>query len=266
MTPIVELLRSLYRHQTLIVALTVRELQSRYVGTLGGILWTFAHPLAVIAVFYFVFAIGFRSQGPDRTPFLLWFVCGLVPWLFFNETLLSATDSITRHTHLIKKTVFPSEILPVINITAGLIPHSIFLLIVNGLLAWYQVPFTAERVLVVYFLFCTCVLLVGLGWLLSAIQVFYRDVSHGLSIVLNLLFWTTPIVWSSDMIPEEYRGLLFFNPIYYIIEGYRGLLIYNETIWPSAQHTVYFGGAVTVTFAVGAYVFTRLKPEFADVM
>lgn len=266
MTSIVQLLRNLYRHQTLIVALAVRELQSRYVGTLGGILWTFAHPLAVITVFYFVFAVGFRSQGAAGAPFLLWFVCGLVPWFFFNETLVTATDSITRHAHLIKKTVFPSEILPLVNITAGLVPHLIFVLIVTGLLVWYHVPFAADRLLVLYFLLCTCVLLVGLSWLLSAIQVFYRDVSHALSILLNLWFWSTPIVWSPDMIPEGYRGLLFFNPMYYIIEGYRGLLIYNETVWPSAQQTVYFGGAVTVTFAAGAYVFSRLKPEFPDVM
>jgi lipopolysaccharide transport system permease protein/teichoic acid transport system permease protein len=263
---IMRLLSSVYRHQTMILALAVRELQSRYVGTLGGIFWTFAHPLAVITIFYFVFAVGFKSQGPEGTPFMLWFVCGLVPWLFFNETLLAATDSITRHAHLIKKTVFPSEILPVVNITAGLVPHTIFLLIVAGLLAWFQVPFTAGRLLVVYFLLCTCLLLVGLSWLLSAIQVFYRDVSHALSIVLNLLFWTTPIVWSPEMIPEGYRGLLFCNPMYYIVEGYRGLLVFNETGWPSAGHTAYFWCVVTVVFMAGAYVFGRLKPEFADVM
>jgi ABC-type polysaccharide/polyol phosphate export permease len=250
----------------MIFALASRDLQSRYVGTLGGILWTFAHPLAVITIFYFVFAIGFRSQGPNGTPFLLWFVCGLVPWFFFNETLLAATDSITRHAHLIKKTVFPSEVLPMVNVIAGLVPHAVFMLIVMGLLAWFNVPFSAERLLVVYFLLCMCLLLVGLSWLLSAIQVFYRDVSHALAIVLNLCFWSTPIVWSSDMIPAEYRGLLFFNPINYIIEGYRGLLVFNEAVWPSAGHTAYFWCVVTVAFLVGAYVFGRLKPEFADVM
>ncbi len=263
---VVRLLSSVYRYQAMIYALAWRDLQSRYAGTLGGILWTFAHPLAVITIFYFVFAVGFRSQGPDGVPFLLWFVCGLVPWFFFNETLLAATDSITRHAHLIKKTVFPSEILPMVNITAGLVPHSIFLLIVAGLLAWFQVPFSAGRLLVVYFLLCTCVLLIGLGWLLSAIQVFYRDVSHALAIVLNLLFWTTPIVWSPDMIPESYRDLLFCNPMYYVIEGYRGLLVFHETVWPSAAHTAYFWCVVTATFLAGAYVFSRLKPEFADVM
>lgn len=263
---IFRLLNNVYRNQKMILALAGRELQSRYVGTLGGILWTFAHPLAIITIFYFVFAVGFRSQGPAKAPFLLWFVCGLVPWFFFNETLLAATESITRHAHLIKKTVFPSEILPMVNIAAGLVPHFVFLFIVAGLLVWYQVPFEASRLLIVYYIFSTCVLLVGLSWLLSSMQVFYRDVSHALSIILNLCFWTTPIVWSPDMIAEEYRGLLFFNPAYYIIEGYRGLLVFNEIMWPSAGHTAYFWFVVTAMFLAGAYVFGRLKPEFADVM
>jgi lipopolysaccharide transport system permease protein/teichoic acid transport system permease protein len=222
--------------------------------------------LAIITIFYFVFAVGFRSQGPAKAPFLLWFVCGLVPWVFFNETLLAATESITRHAHLIKKTVFPSEILPMVNITAGLVPHLVFLLIVTGLLAWYQVPFAASRLLIVYYILCICALLVGLSWLLSSIQVFYRDVSHAVSILLNLWFWSTPIVWSSDMISVEYRGLLFYNPIYYITEGYRGLLVFGEIVWPSAAHTAYFWFIVTAMFLAGAYVFGRLKPEFADVM
>ncbi len=263
---ILRLFLSIYRHHALIRALALRELQSRYAGTLGGILWTFAHPLAVISIFYFVFAVGFKSQGPDRTPFILWFVCGMVPWFFFNETVLAATDSITRHAHLIKKTVFPSEILPLVHLTSGLVPHAIFSCILVGMLAFFNVPFLADRFLVVYFLICACVLVLGIGWMLSALQVFYRDISHALSIILNLWFWATPIVWSPDNMPQEYRGLLLYNPVYYIVEGYRGLLIFNTTVWPSAGHTAYFWSITALTFVAGAYVFGRLKPEFVDVM
>jgi lipopolysaccharide transport system permease protein/teichoic acid transport system permease protein len=261
-----KLFHSVYQHRAMILALAGRELESRYVGTLGGILWTFAHPLAIVTIFYFVFAVGFKSQGPGETSFVLWFVCGFVPWSFFNETLLAATDSITRHAHLIKKTVFPSEILPIVQIVAGLVPHFVFLVFVGGLLVWFQIQLAASRLMVVYFLFCTCILLVGLSWLFSAIQVFYRDVSHALSIALNLCFWVTPIVWSPEKIPEGYRGLVFFNPMSYIVEGYRGLLILNELVWPSLGQTVYFWCVVTATFLAGAYMFGRLKPEFADVM
>jgi lipopolysaccharide transport system permease protein/teichoic acid transport system permease protein len=260
------LLGNLCRQGPMIYALAVRELRGRYVGTVGGFVWTIAHPLSVIAIFYIVFAVGFKSQGPRGTSFVLWFICGLAPWFFFSETLSAATNSIITHAYLIKKTIFPPEILPIVQIVAGLVPHFVFLVFVGGLLVWFQIPLATNRLLVVYFLLCTCILLVGLSWLLSAIQVFYRDVSHALSVVLNLCFWATPIVWSPDMLPEEYRSLIFLNPMSYVVEGYRGLLLFNDTVWPSLGQTTYFWCVVMATFLTGAYVFGRLKPEFADVM
>ncbi len=258
--------QALVHHWQMIGAMALRDFQSRFAGTLGGVLWTFAHPLAIIAIFYFVFAVGFRAQGPNGTPFILWFVCGIVPWFFFNETLMAMTDSVTRHAYLVKKTIFPSEVLPWVHLTSGMLPHLIFMFIVFCLMAYLGVPYVIDRFLFVYFLFCACILLLGLGWMLSALQVFYRDISHALSITLNLLFWTTPIVWPSETISLEYRDLLLFNPMYYIIEGYRGLLVFDTVTWPSLWHTTYFWTVATFTFVIGAYVFGRLKPEFADVM
>ncbi len=263
---IVEMLQIAFRHQSMILALAMRDFQSRFAGTLGGVLWTFAHPLAIIAIFYFVFAVGFRAQGPQGTPFILWFVCGIVPWFFFNETLLAITDSVTRHAYLVKKTIFPSEVLPWVHLTSGIIPHMIFMLIVGCLMSYLAVPFLIDRLLFVYFFLCTCTLLLGLGWMLAALRVFYHDISHALSIVLNLLFWTTPIVWPVETIPVEYREFLLLNPVFYIVEGYRGLLVFDTVAWPNLWHTTYFWTVAGFTFVTGAYVFNRLKPEFADVM
>lgn len=261
-----QLFRNIVTHRAMIFALALRDLQSRYAGTLGGALWAFMHPLAVVIIFYFVFAIGFRAQGPSNAPFILWFVCGLVPWFYFAETMNAVTGSISGNAHLVKKTVFPTEILPLVHLTSGLFPHAVFLLILAGMLAFFEVPFLGMRLLVVYFLLCNCALLIGLGWMLSALQVFYRDISQGLTIVLNLWFWITPIVWSPDIMPEKYRGLIFYNPVNYIVEGYRGLLIFDTVVWPSAGATVYFWSVTALAFLVGNYVFRRLKPEFADVM
>lgn len=266
MLTLAQLFRNIVSHRAMIFALALRDLQSRYAGTLGGALWAFLHPLAVVIIFYFVFAIGFRAQGPSNTPFILWFVCGLVPWFFFAEALTTITNSITSNAHLVKKTVFPTEILPLVHLTSGLVPHVIFLFILTGMLAFFNVPFLVDRLLVVYFFICSCALLIGLGWMLSALQVFYRDISHGLTIILNLWFWVTPIVWSPDIMPPEYRGLMFYNPVHYIIEGYRGLLIYDSVVWPNAGATTYFWSITALVFFVGNYAFRRLKPEFADVM
>ena len=262
----IQFFRNIVHHHAMIRALALRDLQSRYAGTLGGTLLAFTHPLAVVAIFYFVFAFGFKAQGPSNTPFILWFVCGMVPWFFFNDSLMAITDSITRNAHLVKKTVFPTEILPLVHMTSGLFPHTIFLLIVAGMMAFFKVPFLLDRLLVVYFLICACALLIGLGWMLSALQVFYRDISQALTILLNMWFWSTPIVWSPDIVPVGYRGLLFYNPMYYIIKGYRGLLIFSSPVWPRWQETAYFWSITALAFFVGAYVFRRLKPEFADVM
>src|SRR4051812_18130249 len=102
---LVRFFQQVFCQRDMIFALAVRDLQSRYIGTLGGVLWAFVHPFAIITVFYFVFAVGFRAQGQSGAPFILWFVCGLVPWFLFNETLLAVTNSITSNAHLVKKTI-----------------------------------------------------------------------------------------------------------------------------------------------------------------
>lgn len=268
-TPIltsVQFFRRFFQYHDMIFALAVRDLQSKYIGTLGGVLWAFIHPLAVVVVFYFVFAVGFRAHGPSGTPFILWFVSGLVPWFLFNDTLQAITRSISGNAHLVKKTIFPTEVLPLVHVISSLFPHLIFMLILVGMLIFYNVPLSVDRILVIYYFMCTVTLLLGLGWLLSALQVFYRDIAQALTIFLNLWFWSTPIVWSQEIFPVQYRGLLSFNPIFYIVEGYRNMMIYKITVWPSLQETVFFWIINLIFLFLGIYVFRRLKPEFADVI
>ncbi|WP_165671825.1 ABC transporter permease [Metapseudomonas otitidis] len=261
-----QLLNNIARHRSMIQAMAMRELQSRYIGTLGGMLWAFAHPLAIVVVFYFVFAVGFRAQAPVDTPFILWFVCGLAPWFFFSEVLQSITHSITSNTHLVKKTVFPTEILPLVHLASGLIPHVIFLSVLLVVMLLYKVPLLPERLLFIYFLICNCALLLGLGWLLSALQVFYRDIGQALTILINLWFWSTPIVWSPQIMPPAIAEWLVYNPMNYIVQGYRGALIFSSTSWPPISQTAVFWCITLVVLFLGAFVFRRLKPEFADVL
>ncbi len=250
----------------MIFALAMRDLQSKYAGTLGGTLWAVVHPLSIVTIFYFVFAVGFKAQGPSETPFILWFVCGLVPWFYFGETLQNIAGSITSNGHLVKKTIFPTEILALVHLVSGLFPHAIFMLILAGMLAFFNVSFQVDRLLVAYFLLCNCALVISFGWMLSALQVFYRDIAQGLTIILNLLFWITPIVWPLEIMPERFRGLMIYNPVYYIIEGYRGLLIFDYVLWPSTKASVCFWIITMSAFIAGSYVFLRLKTEFADIL
>lgn len=246
--------------------MAMRDVQARYIGSVGGFFWILAKPLALVAVYYFVFAVGFKAKGPEGTPYVIWFVGGLVPWMFFAETLLPMTNSVLSNAHLVKKTLFPTESLPVVNLLSGLLPHAVFLGLLLILLIIYGIPLKFERALVLYFLLCSCTLLLGMGWMLSALQVFFRDTEHGMGIILNLWFWSTPIVWTWQQIPQAYWKYFELNPMNYIIEGYRGLLVYSDIRWPTAESTAYFWGVTITLLFVGLFVFRRLKPEFPDVM
>ena len=107
-------LTNIYRHRHMINIMARREFETRYVGTHGGALWAITHPLALVVIFWFVFSVGFKAQGPGNTPFVLYFVSGLVPWLMFNEVLGASTNGVTGNVHLVKKTIFPTEILPLV--------------------------------------------------------------------------------------------------------------------------------------------------------
>jgi len=266
MTSGANLIRTILENRSMVFAFAVRDLQGKYAGTLGQGIWMFAHPLAIIVIYYYVFAVGFRAQGPEGVPFILWFVCGLIPWFFFAETLQSMTNAITGNVYLVKKIVFPTELLAIIHLISGMIPHAVFLIMLTGMLIFYNIPFEIERMIFLYYFMCSCMLLLGLGWLLSALQVFYRDIGQALTIILNMLFWLTPIVWSLELLPNKYHHLISYNPLFYIIEGYRGAMVYEHVIYPSVADSLYFWSVMVVILLIGKNLFMKLKPEFSDVL
>ncbi|HVR58285.1 MAG TPA: ABC transporter permease [Pseudolabrys sp.] len=264
--PLAGFVRQAWSFRNMVYAMALRDFESRYIGTLGGAIWAVIQPLATITIFYFVFAIGFRVQSPLDTPFILWFVCGLMPWFLFNDTLTAISASVTENAHLVKKTVFPTEVLALVKVVSAIIPHLIFLLIVVVMLFFFNVPFRIERLLLVYYFICIVVLLLGIGWLLSALQPFYRDIGQALAIFLNIWFWATPIVWPEQNIPESFRWMFAYNPMYYIVTGYRDALIFPHVVWPNVAQTIFFWSFASASILVGTFVFDRLKLEFADVV
>ena len=111
----------------LIFSLTKREVKSQYVGSALGIIWTFLQPMVMIFVFWFVFSIGFKVMPVKNVPFVVWLTAGLAPWFAFSEIVNGSTGVVAGNAHLIKKTIFPSEILPIVKLLSCLVTHSIFL-------------------------------------------------------------------------------------------------------------------------------------------
>jgi len=255
----------LHQYRGVIWAMAKHDLAARYIGTIGGVFWAVLHPALTVLIYWFVFAVGFKAQGPAGTPFILYFVSGLVPWLFFSEVLLSSMNSVTANASLIKKTIFPSEILPLVHFVSSSFTHAV-LLVILCILAWSYGfgPRLTVLQLVYYYGAAGCFFL-GLSWLLSALQVFHRDLAQAMTAVLSLWFWLTPVVWSVEMIPHSFKIMLELNPLYYVVEGYRSLLT-GVPFWLRWREGLCFWSITGPVLILGSYVFRRLKPEFADML
>lgn len=256
----------IFKHRNLIAFLAKHEFVARYTRTLGGMLWSILNPLATVLVFWFVFSVGLKITTPSEVPFLLYFVSGLVPWLLFNEVVTTSTNGIRDNLNLIKKTPFPSEIYPFVYILASSFTHIIYLIIVLILMWFNELPISVYILQLPFYYCCLVFFMVGLCWILSALNVLHRDIGQGLPILLNLWFWSTPLIWSVDMIPEKYNWIILFNPIVYVVEGYRSSLLYQAPFWESINAGIYFFIISVIIFLLGGAIFNKFKIEFADAL
>ncbi|MEI6056986.1 MAG: ABC transporter permease [Lentisphaerota bacterium] len=263
-------IRDIINSRQMIWQMTVSDFKATYLGSYLGIVWAFIQPIVTIFVFWFIFSVGFKT-GPTATgcPFILWLIAGMIPWFFLADALNQATNSVVGYSYLVKKVVFRVSTLPIIKILASSFVHIILLLVMLIIfLCYHQLP-TFCYFQIVYFYICTFMLVLGISWLTSAINVFAKDITQIIAVILQLGFWATPIFWDFSMI--GHRPLLEFlfklNPAFYIIQGYRDSLIYNITFWD--HHfwwTVYFWCFTIGVLVFGAFVFRKLRPHFADVL
>jgi len=231
-----------------------------------GIFWAFIQPTAMIAIFWFVFQVGFKSMPVDNFPFILWLVSGMFPWFYFAEGLSSGTNSIMANSFLVKKVVFRVSLLPMIPLLSALSIHIFFIFFMFGMFLYYGYTPEIYWIQVIYYTFATSVLLLGLSWLTSSIIVFFKDIGQFVAIIVQFGFWLTPIFWSMKMVPEDYQWIIQLNPMYYIVEGYRNSMIYHTWFWEDMSMTIYFWTVTMVFFILGGFTFRKLRPHFSDVL
>ena len=262
----VSLLGDILRNRALLWQMTKRDFQQRYVGSYLGILWAFIQPTVTVLVFWFVFQVGFKSQPVDNFPFILWLVCGMVPWFFISDSLQGATTAILESSFLVKKVVFRVELLPMVKLMSAILVHGFFVLVIFLMFAVYGYSLSVYNFQIFYYgaaMFCLCL---GISWLTSALTVFLRDVGQLVAMLLQLGFWCTPIFWSLKIIPPQFHTVLKLNPAYYIVEGYRQSFIYHEWFWQHILLTGYFWLVTLAILFIGAFVFKRMRPHFADML
>jgi ABC-type polysaccharide/polyol phosphate export permease len=259
-------LKPIWLKRRLILMMSKREIKSHYVGSILGFFWMIIHPIVMITVFWFVFSLGFKVKPLNEVPFVVWLTAGLAPWFFFLNIISGSTSVIVDNSHLIKKTIFYPQVLPVVKICSSMITHLIFVLILIGLILLQGMPVNVWFFQSFYYLLCLLALSLGISWGMSALNVFVRDIGQVVAVSLQVGFWVTPIFWDILMMPPKIQQLLKLNPVYYIIQGYRDSFINGIAFWQRPVYSLYFWVVTGIILFLGAFVFRRLRPQFSDVL
>lgn len=264
---VLQLARELYQNRELIWSLAKNDFKTKYAGSYLGIIWAFIQPIVTILIYWFVFGFGLKAGSPiEGVPFIFWFMAGLIPWFFFQDSLMNSTNCMVEYSYLVKKVVFKISILPIIKILSSLFVHIVFLIVLLIIGVVYHFYPTVMTIQLVYYSFCTFFLVLGISYATSAIVLFFKDLMQLIVIFLQIGMWMTPIMWSYTLIPEKYQWIAKLNPFYYIAEGYRDTLINHVWFWQRYFQTIYFWIIALAFFAGGAIIFKKLKPHFSDVL
>lgn len=260
------ILKQTFIHRALIDSMAKRDLSAKYAGSFLGWIWSFIQPFVMILVFWFIFSVGFRVKPTNDVPFVVWLTAGMAAWFLFAEIVNGSPSLVISITNLVKKTLFPSEILPVINILISLFSHFIFVFILLGLLFLQSMPFSFYYFQAIYYLIGLVVLAIGLSWGISAVHVFIRDVGQIVGVFIQVGFWATPIFWDAQIMSPKIQTLLKLNPMHYVVQGYRDSFIYFVPFWQHPYETLYFWTVTLLILFLGSHIFMKLKPQFADVL
>jgi ABC-type polysaccharide/polyol phosphate export permease len=260
-------LQKIYIQRGLIRNFVVRDLRQRYIGSLMGFFWSVIHPIVLLVSYTFVFMIVFNVRPrPDTgtTSFPLFLFCGILPWLFFQDTLQRSSTILIDNANLVTKTLFPTEILPLSVLLAAVVNHLIGFAILMSILVFSGGKFSVFLLLIPVYFFVLMLWTLGLAWMVASLNVFLRDIAQVLSVVLTFWFWFTPIFYTPDQFPARLSFLLQWNPMAYVVVAYRDCIL--RTHMPSLRGLAVLAITAVAVFTAGGLFFRYTKREFVDVL
>ena len=243
------------------------NLRDRYVGSVLGIYWAFLNPLIQLSVYTFVFGFVFKARTPGAETgfgYAVWLISGLVPWLSLTESLNVAANSVVTGMGLVKNVVFKIECVPVAAVLMGSVPFAIgmlfltILLVIDGNMPTWHGLFILPVFVIQIFFLC------GLGFILSAITVFIRDMTQLLTSILMILMFATPIFYDRQMLPPVLEGMTALNPFYHFVEFYRDILLNHRA--PGIMALSYVIALSGILNFLGLKFFRRLKGYFESAL
>lgn len=261
------LFRHLLRHGELIITMTWRDFGARYRGSFGGLVWSVFQPLVMMVIYTLVFSVFLKvrfTSGSSPFEFSVYLLCGLLPWNALSESLTQSTQVLRNNVNLVKRVVFPLEILPLNLALASAIQQVIgFLLLIP--LAWLVTgKLQASLLLVPVILVFQMLFVTGVNWVAASFAVFLPDFRHVISLVLMVWMFLTPVVYPEDVVPPSMLIIFRLNPMARIVTLYRNAFM--SGLLPSLTGLLGAGVLCLLVFMAGYFWFIRTRPGFADVL
>ena len=259
----------LRRHRELVFQLARREVAGRYQGSMLGILWSFVNPILMLAVYTFVFSVVFKSrwtEGGDQgqLSFAVTLFAGLIVFGIFSECVNRAPQLIVNHPNYVKKVVFPLEILPWVSLLAALFHAAISLVVLLALLLVTKHSIHASAILLPVIIVPLVFWTMGLGWFLSSLGVFLRDIGQIVGVATMALLFLTPVFFPLSALPPRLQALSKLNPLALPIQQARDAVIFGRPVdWGAYAVSLVVSAAVLYG---GFWWFERTRRGFADVI
>jgi lipopolysaccharide transport system permease protein len=264
-------LAKLMRYRGLIQSLVARELKARYRGSFLGFFWSFVNPLMLLTIYSFVFAKIMPNTTVETVPYPIFLFSGLLPWTWFSSSLLEASGSLISGGNLIKKVLFPAEVLPIVSVLSNLVHFLLGLVILAGFMVWFNhYPDWNDIWWFPVIVLVQLVFSLALGLLLSALTVHFRDIRELLGNLLTFWFFATPIIyWYRLPNIQDYLWLFKLNPFYHLAVSYQEILFFHSATETGSSFghmwaLLALGGLSVVFFLACYWVFDRLRDSFAE--
>lgn len=255
-----ELINNLYSYRQLLKSNVKKDIRGKYKGSFLGILWSFVNPLLMTLVYAIVFPFLLKSTEPHYVTFI---VVGILPWTYFTNTILISMGSIIGNGGIIKKVYFPREILPISVNVSGLINFLISCLIIFIFLICSGIGFSFYILFLPLIILTEFILLQGIAFIVSAIEVYVRDLEYIVSFIINMLFYATPILYAATFFENSVlKYVIMLNPMATIVTCYRDILFYQSMPHIKSLLVVLF--ASILLCYIGFKIFKKLERNFAE--
>lgn len=254
-----QVFQNLYHYRELLKTNVQKEIRGKYKGSFLGVLWSFINPLLMVLVYALVFPYIMRTNVDN---YLIFLIVAIIPWNFFTTVINSGCNCIWINGGIIKKVYFPREILPISVVSAGLVNFLISCLIILLFLLFGGIGFSIQLLWLPLIAIIQSIFSLGLLFILSAINVYVRDIEYFVAFLINLLFYATPILYTVDMFPEKIRWVLYLNPMSHLIDAYRSIFYYQTM--PNLASLLYIAVLAILVLILGYMIFKKLEKGFAE--